>query len=261
MGPANSTQTNTRTVARCNGVNYNINSAGASDVTACLSEQLQIIKDIRLNLVLEQVCNRFASLLSDPNDCNSRNELANALRSLVSRIDRYLTLSTVIRHADMRLHSKLLSIQVDSQVIANNFDDKKDQKLTPDGVLQFKTLTGEFLTDYRTFCVDLFSSIEGDNYLESNASGWFEKFKDRMQSFKEFIVDNWWWIPLAITGSVVAGALTGGIAAGPVAAVIAGAAGGVATSASILKAESSIYARRKQLGLQSQSKYKDINFD
>lgn len=167
---------------------------------------------------MEQVCLRFESLLRNPNDSISRKELGNALRLLTARIDRYYQLTGHLPFGDIVLNRNLMHIKSDCEVIADWINKVNgEQQLSEGGIATFKDIGQEFLTSHREFCLKLLQATnEHENMSDIEVHNGFEKAKEIFRRFKEFYVNNWWWISKAAISGGIEGALTGGLSGGSV---------------------------------------------
>lgn len=179
-------------------------------------EKLHLIKEYKIHKVLDQVCARLESCLHNPNDSNSRNELGNAIRLLAARIDHYNQMTSNMSFNDITLDLNLLHIQSDCQAIIDWINEVKDeQQLSEEGIATFKEIAEDFLNENRQFCSKLLKATDELEYMSDfELYNGFERLKEKFRRFKEFFVNNWWWIPKAAIYEAVTGAATGGLSRG-----------------------------------------------
>lgn len=177
------------------------------------TQHLQLIKKARLHIVLEQVCSRLESLMSNPNDSRSRNELGNALRLLAARIDCYNQLTRNLRLGNINIERNLLHIQVYCQNIEDvinevNGSQQQVQQLSAEEVALFKELAQDFLSTHRPFCAKLLRDVE-EHMDEKEVYSVFEKAKESFRRLKEFVIRNWRRIAKGALSGACGGAATG----------------------------------------------------
>ena len=178
------------TIARRQGANYRLIIGDREiDFYSCWNKQLQLIKNCKILLLLEQVCVRLESLKSNPNVSTARNELVNTFCKLATQIDLYQQKSGQLHFGDIELDRKLLALQPKCSEIANKIDHfvEEDQLSTE----EFRVLAQEFLDIYRPFYVKLLKAINGGDYVsDSEVKTTFERIKEWLQRFTNFLIKH-----------------------------------------------------------------------
>lgn len=210
-------------IAKIEGVNYRLEDP-ENDIPDHVwkNKQLQLIKECKIPMVLEQVCVRLESLLPNHNDFVSKNEFGNAIRVLGRRIDIYRSrrMSQNLRFVDVELHDPLLSIQLECHAIVNRIYDVTDaEKLSADGIAEFKAVAFDFLMQSRQFHAKLVEEFRGEQRTIMRIV--HEKF----QRFNEFMANKKWWIPAGVLSGACAGAAAGAVLGGPPGAAVGAAVG------------------------------------